>query len=309
MATKAKKEEEVKAAEEVVETEETKEEKNEVAAVENQVAINDDEEKEYDEDDYSDLGFDNLDELTGLDDLDASKIQIPYATFYRKPAQGFKPGDIELVDGTVIHGADGEELKDLCILTTQEVRVYFPEKFNKANTFICRSFDGKVGAPDGEFAGRKCAECPFSKYPEGGGSSPCRAQELALCTLPGGDMFWQRISGISVKPFNKVFRSVEMMRGLRKAKRKLGFQTMAALNIKANVEFEDTDNGPFPKMIFRVDKDKPLVSRSRLIENLEMLDNYKTFKKEAIIEAANSLHDEDDRVETGATPGQNDAMF
>ncbi|MED4068746.1 hypothetical protein [Priestia megaterium] len=317
MATKAKKDEEVKETEEVVETEEKQEEqqeeeKNEVAAVDNQVATiedeDDDDEEDYDEDDYSNLGF-NLEELSGLDDLDVSKIQVPYAKFYRKPAPGFKPGDIELVDGTVIHGGDGEILENLCILTTQEVRVYFPEKYNKNNTFICRSLDGKVGAPDGEYAGRKCSECPFSKFPEGGGSSPCRGQELVLCTLPNGDMFWLHVSGISVKPFNKVFRSVEMMRGFRKCKRKLGYETLSALNIYATVEFEETDNGPFPKMIFRVSRKKPIVPRSRLIDNLEMLDNYQTFKKQHITEAANSLQDEDDRAESGATPGKNDAMF
>lgn len=314
MATKAKKDEEVKATEEVVETEEKQEEKqekqedkNEVATVENQVETSDDEE-EYDEDDYSNLGIDNLDDLTGLDDLDASKIKVPYAKLYRKPAPGFKPGDIELVDGTIIHGADGETLDNLSILMKQSVRVYFPEKYNKNNSFICRSFDGKVGAPDGEFPGRKCSECPFSKYPEGGGSSPCRAQELLLCTLPGGDMFYLLVSGISVKPFYEIFISNEMMKGLRKAKRKIKISTLGALNLRASVEMEDTDNGQFPKMIFRVDREKPIVNRSRLIDNLEMLDNYKVFEREAIATAADFAHGEEteDAIQE---PGQNDAMF
>lgn len=271
---------------------------------------------DYSVDDYNldDLGFDDneLDELSGLDSINAGDIRVPYAKLHSKAQNGFELGDIELVDGTVIKGNSGEVLKGVSILKIQSVRVYFPEKFNKKNTFICRSFDNKVGAPDGKYRGQACATCEFSKFPAEGGSSPCREQILLLCTLDDGTLFHLLVSGIGVKEFKSGFMSVEMMKGLRIVKRKLKRQILAALNLNVTVAMEGTEFGEFPKMVFKVDKDSPMVSPARLKSNLEAYGSYKEFEDEAVATAATFAQTEQGDYEggdAGAASGPNGDMF
>lgn len=303
MATKSQKE---VAATEKETTEKELVNENEVAVSENQLAnVN----EEYD---LSDLGFEEyeLDGLSGIDTINASDIRVPYAKLHAKASTGREVGDIELVDGTIIAGKSGEILSNLSILKIQSVRVYFPESFKKSNTFICRSFDNKVGAPDGKYAGTPCATCEFSKFPEDGGSSPCREQVLLLCTLPDGVMFHLLVSGIGVSEFKRGFMSVEMMKGLRIVKRKLKRQILAALNLDMSVEMQDTDFGPFPKPVFRVNKEKPMVSNERLKMNLEAYGSYKEFEDEAVATAATFAQTEQgDQESAQGEPGVNSEMF
>lgn len=308
MAAKSQKATEAEAIEkEEVVGEETVEKAETPAVIENELVTNDDE--EYD---LSSLGLDEfeLDGLSGLDTINASDIRVPYAKMYSKATNGREVGDIELVDGTVIKGLQGEVLEGLSILKVQSVRVYFPETFKKSNTFICRSFDNKVGAPDGKYAGTPCATCEFSKFPEGGGSSPCREQVLLLCTLPDGVMFHFLVSGIGVGEFKRTFLSVEMMKGLRIVKRKLKRQILAALNLSMSVEMQETDFGQFPKPVIRVNKENPMVSNERLGLNIESYASYKEFEDEAVASAATFAQTEQgEHEQSEADTGVNAQMF
>ena len=245
---------------------------------------------EYGALDLGELGFteDELEGLTGLDKVNASDIRVPFAKLHSKPSKGIEVGDVQLVNGDIIKGLNGETIEEFCILNYQPVRVFFPTKFSKDNTFICRSFDAIEGAEDGKYAGVKCATCEFSKYPEDGGASPCREQILLLCTTNDGVMFHLLVSGIGVREFRKGFMSVEMMPGLRKVKQitKLKHPPICALNLTLSVVTEDTDFGPFPKLIFKVNQEKPVVSANRIKENLGLFASYKTFEREAVASAA-----------------------
>lgn len=317
MATKAKKEEELKNTEaKIAETPDTQEAiENEGSGTELAVANNElvSQDDEYAGFDFASMGIDEeeLDELTGLDKINAADIRVPYAKLHAKASRGISVGDIELVNGDIVKYEEGKiMLEEISILKFQSVRVYFPKEFDPNNSFICRSFDNIEAAPDGKYAGTKCAACEYSKFPEKG-SSPCREQVLALCTDKDDMMFHMLVSGIGVREFKKGFMSVEMMAGLREVKRKLKRQILGALNLKVSVAMEDTDFGEFPKLVFKVDRDKPLVSPERLKTNLEMYASYKTFEDEAVASAATfAQHEQAEYVEPEAEPaGKNDQMF
>lgn len=261
-----------------------------------------------------DLGFDmeDLDHLSGLDAINASDIRVPYGKLYAKIAEGRDLGDIELPDGTLIKGKLGEVLEGLSILKIQSVRIMFPQPYKPTNTFICRSLDGKTGAQDDHslYAGHNCATCEFSKFPEDGGSSPCREQILLLCTLPDNTLFHLLVSGIGVGEFKRSFMSVEMMKGLALVKKKVKKSILGALNIRMSVEMQNTDYGPFPKAVFKVDKNQPIVSRDRLIANLEAYSSYKEFEQEAVATAATFAQTEQgDHFEGQEVTGENKDMF
>lgn len=300
MATKKAENVEVKeTAQEEVKNEVAVKETTDLAAVANEYNLDE-------------LGFelDELDELSGIESINASDIRVPYGKFYAKIATDRAVGDIELPDGQILNLLNGGVLEGISILKIQPVRVYFPQPYKKNNTFICRSFDSKVGAPDGEYAGHDCASCEFSKYPVDGGSSPCREQQLLLCTLADGTMFYILVSGLSVGEFKRGFMSVEMMKGLRAVKKQLKRSVLAALNITATAEMVNTDNGPFPKLIFRVDKEKPLVSKDRLVANLEAYSGYKEFEEEAVATAATfAQHEQGEHDAAEGSTGQNAEMF
>lgn len=257
--------------------------------------------------DLEDLGFseEDLKALTGLDAIDSSEISIPYATLISKVTREHKVGDIVFPDGTVIHGADGETMTGISVMNIQPVRVYFPTPFNPKNSFICRSLDGKVGAPDGEFAGRTCASCEFSKYPETGGSSPCRDQRLLLCTREDGSLFHLQVGGVGVGVWKK-FMSSQVFHLLPKARNILG-----ALNVTVGIKMIDTDFGPFPALDFRSDKKKPFHDVSRLKESLTSLKSYQEFATEHAASAANQsrLQMAAGETDSEGTAGPNGEMF
>jgi hypothetical protein len=263
--------------------------------------------------DITQLGFsiEELEELTGLDDLDPNDFQIPYAKLYSKDTAERAKGDIEFPNKTVIHGADGEVMENVTVLKWRSVRVMFPEPFKKSNTFICRSLDGKVGAPDGKYAGTPCATCEFAQYPEGGGASACRDQRLLLCTLDDGTLFHMLVSGISVKPFRKSFLSSEVQRGLREVKNKYRAKMMAGVNVTMGVEMETTDNGVFPRLELRVPAGNEVHSPERLKANLEQFSDYKDFEGEAVASAATFAQYEQGEHDTegDGDTGQNAEMF
>jgi hypothetical protein len=299
------------------ETKEVKKDEVKVEESKNEVAVKQDaapavQEEDYGDFDLTELGFETeeLEDLTGLETINANDIRVPYGKLYAKAATNREVGDIELPDGTVIKGKDGEVLEGLSILKIQPVRVYFPEKFNKNNTFICRSLDGKVGAPDGKYAGNPCATCEFAKYPEDGGASPCREQMLLLCTLEDGTLFHLLVSGIGVREFKKTFMSVEMTRGLRIVKKKLKANVLGALNLTMGVEMEDTEYGPFPRPAFKVVKEQPMVPKERLRMNLEAFSSYKDFEEEAVASAATfAQHEQGEHDPEGEAQGPNNEMF
>ena len=166
------------------------------------------------------------------------------------------------------------------------VRVFFPEKYDPGDSYICRSRDAIVGAPDGAYAGRQCATCEFAKYPENGGASPCREQKLLLCTLPDGTLFQYLVSGVGVGEFKTQFISTELQKGLRYSQKKWKRPIMAALNLTLSIKEKETPNGMVAVPVFTVNKDEPLVSTGRLNENLAAFKSYKTFEEEAIDSAA-----------------------
>lgn len=222
------------------------------------------------------LGFspEDIKALTGLDAIDSSEIRIPYATLISKATRDHEIGDIVFPDGTIIKGRSGGEVAEgISVLKIQPVRVYFPTPFNPKSSYICRSLDGKVGAPDGDYAGTACATCEFAQYPEGGGSSPCRDQRLLLCTNQDGSLFHLQIGGVGVGVW-KTFMSAQVFHLLPKVRNLLG-----AINVTLGVKMVDTNYGPFPAIDFRVDPKKPVHTADRLKSNLNSLKSYKEFEE------------------------------
>lgn len=301
MAGKTTKKDEV-VVEEVAATE--TEEKNEVAVTpETEVAEVTEGESNvpsmfsFDGINFEDYGLteDELAGLTGLDAIDSTEIRIPYATLIAKASREHEIGDIVFPDGSVIKGYKGEFAEDICVLKIQPVRVYFPTPFSPKNSFICRSLDGKVGAPDGAYAGRPCSECEFSAYPEGGGASPCRDQRLLLCTRGDGSLFHLQVGGVGVKVW-KDFMSGQVFHLLPKCKGILG-----ALKIKMGSKAIDTDFGQFPAIDFKIEPKDPFITNQRLIANLNSLKSWKEFEREHLESAAGQA-----KVQMAVT-GENEA--
>lgn len=232
--------------------------------------------------DLAALGFseEEIKELSGLDKIGANEIRIPYATLISKKTRDNDVGDVVFADGTVVKGLNDEVAEEISVLKIQPVRVYFPENFNPNNSFICRSLDGIVGAPDGKFAGRACDTCEFAKYPEAGGASPCRDQRLLLCTDKDGALFHLQVGGVGVGVW-KSFMSSQVFHLLPKARGILG-----ALRVKIGVKMVNTSYGEFPALDFRIDKKKPYHGNARLIANLNSLKSYKEFEDQHIRTAA-----------------------
>lgn len=271
---------EEKVTEEVVEEKVAKKapaKKNEVAKKEEaEVAISD-----FSLDFLTDYGFSNeeLESLTGMENVDSSDIAIPYATLMSKDGTEFKKGDLVLPGGKVIHGWDGEFLENVSILNIQPVRVYFPSPFKPTNSFVCRSLDGKVGAPGTEYEGRACATCEFAQYPEEGGASPCRDQRLLLCATEDS-VFQIIVAGVGMKVFRS-FMTQQLLTTLPKVK-----NLWLALNLRLSVSTVETDFGPFPALNFELDSKNPINSNDLIINRLELLKSYKEFAIEHFDSAA-----------------------
>lgn len=282
----------------------------EVAVKETEVVAASGEEGDFD---FDSLGYDldALDGLTGLETINASDIRVPYGKFWAVTKDGRIAGDLELPDGTVINLLkDGNVLKGFSILKPQTVRVMFPQPYRPTNSYTCRSLDGKVGAPDGEYAGHDCASCEFSKYPEEGGSSPCREQILLLCTLDDNTMFHVLVSGMSVGDYKKSFLSVEMMKYMALVKKAMkGRGVLAALNLIISAREENTDFGMKPVLQIRVDKEQPLNTPARIKANLDAYSSYKEFEQEAIETAATFARTEQTEYADNEAAGENNGMF
>jgi hypothetical protein len=132
---------------------------------------------------------------------------------------------------------------------------------------------------------------------------------LLLCTLADGTMFYTLVAGIGVSEFKKSFMSVEMMKGLTLVKKQLKRSVLGALNINISVQSQETDYGPFHKLIFKIDKEKPLVTVDRLRANLEAYSGYKEFEQEAVATAATFAQTEQGEHEAEGATGQNGDMF
>jgi hypothetical protein len=72
---------------------------------------------------------------------------------------------------------------------------------------------------------------------------------------------------------------------------------------------QNTDFGPFPKLVFRVDKDRPLVSLARLTANLESYSSYKEFEQENVATATTFAQSEQGEHEAEGATGANADMF
>lgn len=299
---------EVVAKEEVVVEEVAATETNEVAvAPEASVATTELGSLDY----LADLGYsaEELAELTGLTNLKQSDISIPYAYLKQKEDTNTAKGDLLLPSGHVVKGWVGKNpdgthtetsvLKGVSILNVQPVRVFFPEKFNPKNSFICRSIDGEVGAPDGEYAGRKCATCEFAQYPEGGGASPCRDQKLLLMATED-EVFHFVISGVGMKIF-KDFITQQSMSMLPKVKNMLPL-----LRYDITVDNVATDYGPFAVLRFTLNE-RPIASKEEAQRNLGIVKSYREFSTEHFASAAAAT--QVDNMLSKGEAGENDDAF
>lgn len=264
------------------------EQTNEVATQSNEVAENKSNFAAFGELGFlEELGYtaDDLAELTGMDNLDSSDVIIPYATLINKDGDANNPkGNLILPGGQVIKGFPtpdgeaGEYLEGVSILNIQPVRVYFPEKFNANNSYICRSTDGRTGT-DGEYAGRACSECEFAKYPEEGGASPCRDQRLLLCATKD-TVFQLIISGVGMRVFRE-FISQQMMKTLPSVK-----NLWLALNLDLHIKVVETENGKFAAPHFVLNEKSPINDRDTIQEHITLLKSYKEYAVENAATAA-----------------------
>ena len=254
------------------------------------------------------LSADDLAGMSGIDNVKANDIKIPEAKLVKKATKEYDMGDIILPDGRVIKGLEGETIKNFCVVNIQETRVMFPEKYVKGNRFICRSFDNEVGADDGEYAGRECASCPFSKF-ENGEPSKCKYQLLLLCTMEDESIFYITINGVNVSPFKKEFYSTEMLYGMPFVKKALGgLFILGAMNLELAVKLQDTDNGEIPIYSLKVNRDQQTVDGERFKMNMEKFSDYKTFADEAMRSTASMVQDDESRQEETSS-GKNAGLF
>lgn len=264
----------------------------------------------------ADCGFsaDELDDLSGLDELNPTDITIPYATMIKKAKTGYKLGDFEFADGTKVSLAEeGAAIENISILQVMNVRVMFPEKFNAQNSFICRSLDGKVGAPGAEYEGRACDSCEFAKYPEGGGASPCRDQRLLLCAREDGSLFHLQVHGVDIKEW-KMFMSSQAMHLLTVLKKKIGAKMLGGLRVSITHKEAETTFGPFPAVSFKVNPENPFHDKETILRNAEALRSYRDFyQKESLESAAHqakaNIVNGGDVIEEGGGDGQNKNLF
>jgi hypothetical protein len=289
---------------EVAKQEEAAKEKYEVAAG-NDLELN-----------LADYGFsaDELEDLSGLDELNPTDITIPYATMIKKAKKGYKLGDFEFADGTKVElGVEGASIDNISILQVMNVRVMFPADFDPSNSFTCRSLDGKVGAPGAEYEGRDCSTCEFSKYPEKGGASPCRDQRLLLCAREDGSLFHLQVHGVDIKEW-KMFMSSQVMHLLPLVKKKIGVQMIGALKVSITHVSADTNFGEFPAISFKINPEDAFHEKSTIIRNAEALRSYKEFyQKESLESAAHqakaNIVNGGDVIEEAGGNGQNKNLF
>lgn len=289
---------------EVAKQEEVVKEKYEVAAG-NDLELN-----------LADYGFsaDELADLSGLDELNPTDITIPYATMIKKAKKGYKLGDFEFADGTKYElGEEGVSIDNVSILQVMNVRVMFPEKFDAANSFICRSLDGKVGAPGAEYEGRSCEGCEFARYPEAGGASPCRDQRLLLCAREDGSLFHLQVHGVDIKEW-KAFLSSQVMHLLPIVEKKLGAQMIGALKVSITHVEAETKFGEFPAVSFKINPDDAFHNNETIIRNAQSLRSYKKFyQKESLESAAHqtkaNIVNGGDIIDEAGGNGQNKNLF
>lgn len=257
------------------------------------------------------LSKEELRSLSGLDAVDSSDISVPYAKMIAKitkDTKGMKIGDFVLPSGKIYSLVeDGEVIPNFSILNVQPIRTYFPQPFKAGSTFICRSFDDKVGAPDGEYAGRSCKKCEFSQFGDDGSAPPCRGQYLLLCSA-NGELFQLILAGINMKPFRK-FLSSQIYSNLGKV-----YNIMGALNLKVTGVLQDTDNGPFPYLSFNIDEANPTKPVNELKESIETLKSYQEFATQHIMDSTTVMADEMETTADESAPimdvaKENDAAF
>lgn len=236
-----------------------------------------------------DLAFSALDgafiradnELSGIDDLKAY-IKLPFAKFFHKSHNGYKSGDL------VLHyGSDNPEviplnkapLVGVQIVNIAYQRVAFEGQWSKnaveANKPFCRSYDAKVGAEGGRYAGQACATCPAANWDlaretDGPtGVPPCRENIVLLVLIPGHDEpFHLTVKGINIKPFNEfggVFKKhVDKMK------------TYAfAFNLTMSAKLIEHANGENDIFVFSSTKDKPFVDPEQFNKAKETLEWYR----------------------------------
>jgi hypothetical protein len=238
--------------------------------------------------DLTDFGFskEELADLSGLDELNPTDITIPYATMIKKSKKGYKLGDFEFADGTKVElGDEKTTIDNISILQMMNVRVMFPAEFDPANSFDCRSLDGKVGAPGAKYEGRDCGTCEFAKYPEKGGASPCRDQRLLLCAREDGSLFHLQVHGVDIKEW-KMFMSSQVMHLLPKVKKKIGVELLGALKISIGCKMTETTYGDFPALQFKINPDDAFMSNEAIVRNVGSLRSYKQFFQQESLESA-----------------------
>lgn len=154
-------------------------------------------------------------DLSGLDELKVF-VKIPFAKFFAKTHSGYKSGSLVLFYGTdqeVVYELRKQPLDGIQILNIAYQRAAFEGQWSKTNSNnepFCKSYDNKVGAEGGRYAGQACATCPAASWDEarkeGGPNAtpPCKQVIMLLIRVPGHESpFHLQLKGINLKPFKE----------------------------------------------------------------------------------------------------------
>lgn len=220
-------------------------------------------------------------EESGIDDLKVY-VKVPFAKFFHKSHNGYKSGDLVLHYGSdepEVINLKATPLVGVQILNIAYQRVAFEGQWSKAaaetNKPFCRSYDGKVGAEGGRYAGQACATCPAANWDlaretDGPtGVPPCRENIVLLISVPGHESpFHLTVKGINIKPFNEfggVFKKhVDKLR------------TYAfAFNLTLYSKLIEHANGENDIFMFSSTKEKPFVDVEQFEKAKEVLEWYR----------------------------------
>jgi hypothetical protein len=105
-----------------------------------------------------------------MTDLPKAKMPSTGGGAFTLPGPDGEDDMVKAIEGVIVHA--------------QPRRVFFEKSFDEDPNGKpkCYSLDGKVGGPNGEFAGRSCKNCPFAKFGPNNERPQC-TQRLELYIL------------------------------------------------------------------------------------------------------------------------------
>lgn len=254
-------------------------------------------------------------ELSGIDELKVY-IKLPFAKFFAKSHNGYKTGDLVLHYGTEqaeVINLHKNPIVGVQILNIAYQRIAFEGQWSKTaaetNMPVCRSYDNKVGAEGGRYAGQACATCPMASWDlarkeHGPHATPaCKENVVLLIRVPGYESpFHLTVKGINIKPFN------EFAGAFKKYVEKNRTYSFA-FNLTMSAKLIEHSNGENDVFVFSSTKEKLIVDKEDMLKAKEIFEWYREDYM-AMMQSASMSHDiEASNGDNEAEPGKEDSPF